>query len=151
MDEFIYRTHGKSKKGERITAKISGKRFVRQSIISARNHNHKFIAPYIYNNTADTTLIIWWIENTLLPELALYQHKFTLVWDNAAIHKSETIKNLIQEAGHTILFLPPYSPDLNPIEHKWHELKHNLRKCYDNSMDFIENLIKQINLMSSYI
>ena len=43
-----------------------------------------------------------------------------------------------------MLFLPPYSPDLNPIEHKWQELKHNLRAFYDDSVDFMENLCRQL-------
>ena len=82
----------------------------------------------------------------LLPDLP--SNSIT-VWDNAAYHKSNTLRNLLESKGHTIIFLPAYSPDLNPIEHKWHELKHNLAKYYDHTLDFIDNLINQINLMSS--
>lgn len=71
-----------------------------------------------------------------------------MIWDNATFHKSPKLKQIIQEAGHTMLFLPPYSPDLNPIEHKWQELKQRLRSYYDFTVDFMENLIRQINVMS---
>ena len=104
------------------------------------------VAPFIYSGIADSELVVFWVRELLLPSLP---DNSVLVWDNAAIHKSTTLKNLIEDAGHTMIFLPPYSPDLNPIEHKWQKLKHNLRSYYDNSLDFLGNLIFQINLMSS--
>ncbi len=48
-----------------------------------------------------------------------------------------------------MIFLPSYSPDLNPIEHKWQEFKQSLKSYYDENLDFFENIIKQVNLMSS--
>jgi transposase len=148
IQEYIYRPYAKSTIGTRTIFKISGLRYNRQSIISARNSNNNLIAPFIYDQTADTDLIIYWVQNILLPELKLLNKKFTLVWDNAVIHKSVLMKTLIENQGHIILFLPPYSPDLNPIEHKWNELKQKLRKCYDDTVSFVDNLANQINLMS---
>jgi transposase len=49
--------------------------------------------------------------------------KSVIVMDNAAFHKGVQMKQALKEAGHTLLYLPPYSPDLNPIEHKWAKLK----------------------------
>lgn len=59
--------------------------------------------------------------------------------DNAAFHKVKGIQDVIKQAGHILLFLPPYSPDLNPIEHKWAQLK-SLRKESGNS---VYDLFKQ--------
>lgn len=146
LDKYIYRPYAKAPIGQRVFDKISGRRYDRQSIIAARNHNHKFIAPLIYEGTADTDLILWWVENILLPELP--KNSIT-VWDNATFHTSQKLRNLLESQGHTILFLPPYSPDLNPIEHKWHELKQNLIKLYDHSITFLDNLVNQVYLMSS--
>ena len=67
-----------------------------------------------------------------------------LIWDNATIHKSPRLKDIIEKAGHEIIFLSPYSPDLNPIEHKWHEIKHNLAKYYNDKIDFTDNLIREV-------
>ena len=52
--------------------------------------------------------------------------------DNATFHKSQKTKMLIESNGHKIAFLPPYSPDLNPMEHKWAQAK-NVRKKYNCS------------------
>jgi len=146
IQEYIYREYAKAKKGIRVIGKISGKRYVRTSIISARNNNHKFIAPFIFNGMTDTELVLFWVKEVLLPALPVNS---ILVWDNAAFHKSEKLRELIEKNSHTMLFLPPYSPDLNPIEHKWQELKQRLRSYYDESVDFFENLIRQVNYMSS--
>jgi transposase len=124
---------------------VSGKRYIRTSIISARNNINKFISPMIYKGTANTNLVITWVKEMLLPNL---KSNSILIWDNASIHKSKELKEIMEKEGHIMLFLPPYSPDLNPIEHKWNELKQRLRSCYDESMDFIANLIREINYMT---
>jgi transposase len=93
-----------------------------------------------------TELVIFWVKNYLLPNLPLNS---ILIWDNASFHKSNQLKELVEAHGHTMLFLPAYSPDLNPIEHKWQELKQNLRAFYDDSADFMENLCRQLVRLSS--
>ena len=148
IEQYIYRTHGKAKKGERVYGEVSGKRYVRTSIISALNNQNKLIAPFLFQGMTDTSLVIWWVENILLPELP---KNSTIVWDNASFHKSEMLRELVEDKHkHAMIFLPPYSPDLNPIEHKWHELKQRLRKYYDENVDFMENLIREIRSMSSW-
>jgi transposase len=62
----------------------------------------------------------------LLPNLG---PGYTIVMDNAAFHKSEKTKILIEKARCNLLFLPPYSPDLNLIEKFWANLKAKIRKC----------------------
>jgi len=145
VEQYIYRKYAKAKKGQRILGKISGKRYIRTSIISSLNSQNKLIAPLFFNGMTDTNLVLWWVENMLLKELP---QNSTIVWDNASFHKSQMLREMLENAGHTMIFLPPYSPDLNPIEHKWHELKQRLRSFYDDSVDFMENLCIQINCMS---
>jgi transposase len=119
---------------------------MRTSIISARNSNHELVAPLLYNGTADTELVVFWVKQMLLAALP---NNSILVWDNASFHTSKQLQSIIEDAGHSMIFLPPYSPDLNPIEHKWEELKHNLKKYYDETIGFIENLIREVNRLSS--
>ncbi|NRA88944.1 MAG: transposase [Rhizobiales bacterium] len=56
----------------------------------------------------------------MLPKLP---EKAVIVMDNASFHKRQDTREAIVRAGHTLLFLPPYSPDLNPIEQKWAHAK----------------------------
>ena len=65
------------------------------------------------------------IKQVLIPELKPGQ---VLIMDNLSSHKSKIVQNVIQENGSKIVFLPPYSPELNPIELAWSKLKNHLRK-----------------------
>jgi transposase len=79
------------------------------------------------------------VINDLLPKLPPHS---VIVMDNATFHKRQDIKNDIADAGHTLLYLPAYSPDLNPIEHKWAQAKARRRKtqCSIENL-FIEHAI----------
>jgi len=61
-----------------------------------------------------------WVVGDLLPKLP---PGCVVVMDNASFHKRADIRRAIEEAGHILEFLPPSSPDLNPIEHKWARAK----------------------------
>jgi transposase len=58
--------------------------------------------------------------------------------DNASFHKGEEMQRIIRDSGHILLYLPPYSPDLNPIEHKWAQAK-SIRRTKNCSIDEIFN------------
>lgn len=66
-----------------------------------------------------------WVESELIPKLP---KKSVVVLDNAAFHKSPKLKIMLENSGHYLEYLPPYSPDLNPIEHKWAQAKSKKRK-----------------------
>lgn len=66
-----------------------------------------------------------WLDNFLLPQVQPGQ---VIVMDNAPFHNSIKIRQLIEKAGCELLFLPTYSPDLNPIEHWWHKVKTAIKK-----------------------
>lgn len=73
----------------------------------------------------DTAVFSQWIECDLLPKLS---KKSVIIMDNATFHKHKDIQEKINQAGHLLEYLPPYSPDLNPIEHKWAQAKSFRRK-----------------------
>lgn len=104
---------------------VSGKRYARESFIAGQIQN-KIIGPFCYTGTCDNDLFNFWLVNFLLPALSL---GYTIIMDNAAFHKSELTKILIEDAGCQLLFLPPYSPDFNPIEKFWANFKAKIR-CY---------------------
>jgi len=84
----------------------------------------KVVSPLCYTGTCDSVLFNFWLENFLLPAL---EPGHVIVMDNAAFHKSEQTKALIEHAGCSLIFLPPYSPDLNPIKKFWANLKGKLK------------------------
>ena len=124
IDKFLFREYGWAKKGTKVYGDIAGRRYARESFIAGQLNN-KIIAPLCYQGTCDTVLFNFWLEDFLLPALG---SGYTIVMDNAAFHKSENTRILIENAGCKLLFLPPYSPDLNPIEKFWANLKSRIRK-----------------------
>jgi transposase len=79
-----------------------------------------FEAPLLFEGTCDTTVFNTWLDHELCPHLNAIH---VVVMDNVPFHKSAKTKDLITGTGATLLFLPPYSPDLNPIEHDFATLK----------------------------
>ena len=70
-----------------------------------------------------------------------------LVLDNVSFHKSDKVKQAIESVGARVLFLPAYSPDLNPIEHFWFKIKNAIRKVassFDNFADAVMHVLKNV-------
>ncbi|NBV29598.1 IS630 family transposase [bacterium] len=130
IDTFVSRHFGRAQRGEKIQGEISGKRYARKSFIAAKVGS-KIIAPMIFEGTCNSELFETWVEKVLVQELIPGQ---LIIMDNATFHKSAKTKKLIEQAGCQLLFLPPYSPDLNPIENFWAYLKKRIREIIDNFM-----------------
>ena len=84
-----------------------------------------------FQGTCQTAVIQTWVEKCLLPVL---KQGDCVIWDNATFHQSNAIRQLIENAGCTLLFLPPYSPDLNPIEKFWALLKSTIRTFLESGL-----------------
>lgn len=95
----------------------SGRRFYLNSKSTAESG---LIAPLTFPGTCDTVIFNFWLETTLLHSLVPGS---IIVLDNAAFHKTTTTVVLVKPAGCKLLFLPPYSPHLNPIEKLWANMK----------------------------
>ena len=93
------------------------------------------IAVGLIFGSVNTEVFTSWTKQILLPSLAANS---VIVMDNAAFHKGKEMKSIIEDAGHTLLYLPAYSPDLNPIEKKWAQAKH-IRRSTNCSIDQIFN------------
>ena len=79
----------------------------------------------VSNGTMNSRLFEFWFSNQLLPSL---EQGTVIVMDNASFHSKKRLLFAAQNAGCRLLFLPPYSPELNPIEHFWAWLKRSLRR-----------------------
>lgn len=106
--------------------------------------NNQLIAPLTYASSTDTLLFNTWLENCLIPVLP---EKSVVIMDNAPFHKSDKTRKIIEHHGHRLLFLPAYSPDLNPIEHHWASLKAKIKKCisdYSSLYSCVESVFQTI-------
>ena len=113
------RRYGYAPKGQRVDGLVSGHRRPRTSLIAARMDG-RLAEPYLFERTCDTVVFNAWLKTRLCPGLNA-QH--LVIMDNAAFHASLQTARLIEQIGATLLFLAPYSPDLNPIEHDFAALK----------------------------
>ena len=139
VDHRLYREYGRAPRGERIYEEVSGKRRERTSIISA-SQGGKLVAPLVFQGSGNTEVLDTYFERVLLPALPPGS---VIVLDNARFHQSPTTRKLVANAGCRLLFLPAYSPDLNPIEHLWASFKTRLRKdlpAAANPFIFIANM-----------
>jgi transposase len=123
MDQFLTRTHARSAKGIPVLGAVSGKRYRRSSLVAALQ-GKEILAPMQYEGTMDSDLFCFWFETMLLPTLATGS---VIIMDNASFHPKLRLLLLAESAGCSLLFLPAYSPDLNPIEKYWAWLKQQLR------------------------
>ncbi|WP_375318796.1 IS630 family transposase [Candidatus Tisiphia endosymbiont of Oplodontha viridula] len=135
--------YGWSMKGNRCNGNKSGKRSERTSFIGALNQN-SFVASLVFTGSCDSKVFEAYIENCLVPELKPGQ---VVIADNASFHKSKRAKELIEQAGCKLKFLPPYSPDLNPIEHHWFPIKNNIRKLLDKGISVFEASCRTFKIM----
>lgn len=118
------RLHGYSPKGQRCYGKHDWGAKGRTNVIGALL-GKLLLTVSLFSSTINTNIFTTWIKEELIPKLPLHS---VVIMDNASFHKGAQMQEALAEAGHTLLYLPPYSPDLNPIEHKWAQSKSHRRK-----------------------
>ena len=118
------RTHGYSVKGKRCYGVHDWHPSKRTNVIGALV-DKSLLTVSIFECNVNTAIFNAWVEQDLIPKLP---HNSVVVMDNASFHKSPNLKIMIEKAGHILEYLPPYSPDLNPIEPKWFQAKSRRRK-----------------------
>jgi transposase len=89
-------------------------------------------APYVLDTPINGQLFTAWVEQCLVPTLSPGD---VVILDNLSSHKRPAVRQAIRRAGARLLFLPPYSPDLNPIEQVFAKLKHLLRKAAERTVE----------------
>ena len=95
------------------------------------NGKAQVLAPFTFRGTCDADLFEWWFEHSLLPLLEPGQ---VVVLDNATFHRKKKLQEMLEKKGCTLLALPAYSPDFNPIEHLWNTIKHHIRHNTNHSL-----------------
>lgn len=98
-----------------------------------------FQAFYPYDGAINSERFLEFVENRLLPKMA---SEDVLIMDNCRIHHSRMVKERLKELSIQTLYLPPYSPELNPIEEAWSAVKEGLRRKKPRTIpDYVEGLV----------
>jgi len=118
------RLYGRAPTNERVNDYVPDVRFERTSIISTLSLNG-VDAPMMFKGTLDGDFFAGYVEHVLAPTLSPGE---IVILDNYSAHKVSGVLDPIYEKGATVMFLPEYSPDLNPIELMWSKVKSLLRK-----------------------
>ena len=105
--------------GQKVYGERHGNNRGRTNLI-AGHLGKKFLAPFLFEGATNASLFNKWLRDCLFKELP---EEATIVMDNAAFHKTTRTKELFETSPFNLLYLPPYSPDLNPIEKDFAILK----------------------------
>jgi len=138
-DDYGY---GWSPAGARVEGLKSGRRQGRVNMIAAYRAG-QLLAPFTVEGACNRTVFEIWLETCLMPVL---KPGDWVIVDNATFHHGGRITALIEAVGAQVVYLPPYSPDLNRIEKCWAWLKSRIRKQLRDAMplrEAMETVLKQ--------
>lgn len=122
---------GWSPRGRRLKGQVPQGRWKTVTFLAAPRHN-RIDAPWVYDGPIDGNSFRVYVETVLVPTLAPGD---VVILDNLGSHKGKTVRKAIRAAGAKLFFLPPYSPDLNPIEQVFAKLKHLMRKAQERTIN----------------
>jgi len=131
------RLRGRSKRGTRLIDKVPHGHWKTSTFIAALRHN-RLTAPFTIDGAVNGKIFLAYIRRVLLPTL---RKGDVVAMDNLGSHKIPGVREAIEEAGATLVYIPPYSPDLNPIEMVFSKIKAVLRK---KALRTVEALWKEL-------
>ena len=134
------RSHGRCRRGERLRMGYPhGHRKTTTLLAGLRTSG--MVAPMVLDGPINGEWFEAYVAQVLVPEL---RRGDVIIMDNLSSHKRTAVRTLIEGAGATLLFLPPYSPDFNPIENAFAKLKSALRKAAERSVEGLWRTIGRI-------
>jgi transposase len=134
------RRYGRSRRGERLRAAIPHGHWKTTTFVGALTLRG-FIAPFVLDGPINRVAFETYVEKVLVPEL---REGDVVIMDNLPGHKGPRVRELIEVAGAGLLYLPPYSPDFNPIENAFAKLKALLRKAAERTVNGLWTAIGQL-------
>ncbi|GAA0332278.1 hypothetical protein GCM10009087_48120 [Sphingomonas oligophenolica] len=134
------RLRGRAPKGKRLKARAPFGHWGTQTFIAALRHDG-LTAPWIIDAAMNRMIFETYVETQLAPTLSAGD---VVILDNLSSHKSEKAKAILKARGAWFLFLPPYSPDLNPIEMAFSKLKAHLRRIKARKIDALWRAVGNI-------
>jgi transposase len=126
--------------GRRIHEATPGSHWKIMTILGAMS-TRGMIATMTIEEATDTDIFLAYLDHVLCPQL---RPGDVVVMDNLSSHKIRGVRERIEAAGAELLYLPPYSPDLNPIEKAWSKLKLLLRSAKARTKDVLDQAITDL-------
>lgn len=139
------RLYGRSPSGRRIHEATPGGHWKILTVLGAMGLGG-MVATMTIEAATDADIFLAYIEQVLSPRL---KPGDVVVLDNLSSHKVGGVRESIEKAGAELLYLPPYSPDLNPIEKAWAKLKQLLRAAKARTQEALDNAIAEALLLIS--
>ena len=134
------RLYARSRDGARIHEATSGGHWKILTILGAMS-TRGMIAAMSIEEPTDTDIFLAYLDHVLCPKL---RPGDVVVMDNLSAHKAQAVQERIAAAGAELLYLPPYSPDLNPIEKAWSKLKMLLRSAKSRTKEALDEALTQL-------
>jgi transposase len=134
------RLRGRAPKGERLRAGVPFGHWKTTTFVAGLRTSG-MIAPFVLDGPINRKAFETYVEKVLAPELTPGD---VVIMDNLSSHKGPRVREMIQAAGATLLYLPPYSPDFNPIENAFAKLKAHLRKAAERTVEGLWSSIGRI-------
>jgi transposase len=134
------RRYGRSRCGERLIGKVPHGHWKTTTFVAALRHDG-LTAPVVVDGAMDGRTFLAYVRQQLVPTL---RSGDIVVMDNLASHKVPGVREAIAGAGAQVAYLPPYSPDLNPIELVFSKLKWLLRSAGERTVDGLWNLLGRV-------
>jgi transposase len=133
------RRHGRMRRGHRLVAAVPHGHWKTTTFLAALRHD-RIAAPCVFDGAINGERFRAWIEQALAPTL---RPGDLVIMDNLGAHKVQGVREAIEARGARLLHLPPYSPDLNPIEQVFAKLKALLRRAATRTVDALWHAIGQ--------
>ncbi len=134
------RSHGRCRRGERLRMGVPHGHWKTTTLVAGLRTSG-VAAPFVIDGPIDRAAFEAYIEKILAPELRLGD---VVIMDNLSSHKGPRVREMIEAVGAKLLYLPPYSPDFNPIEMAFSKLKALLRKAAARTVDALWSAIGRI-------
>ena len=131
------RRYGRAPSGERVREATPAGHWSTLTLLGALT-SRGVLASMTVESSTDGEVFLAYLEEVLCPCLEPGQ---IVIADNLSAHKVDGVRERIEAAGATLLYLPPYSPDFNPIEQAWSKIKQQLRKTKARTLDRLEDAV----------
>jgi transposase len=137
LNTKLARGYGRCPVGQRCASALPHGHWQSSTFIAALRHE-SIAAPFLIEGPVDAEVFTVYLQHVLCPQL---REGDTLILDNLSTHKIQSVATLLSGRGVSVRYLPPYSPDLNPIEQAFAKLKAHLRQAAARTLEDLHDAL----------